>query len=60
MDADGGNQTNLTNHVGRDQRSSWSPDGQRIAFDSERDGNFDVYVMDAGGGNSQRITIHPE
>ncbi len=34
----------------------WSPDGQKIVFDSTRDGNFEIYVMDADGGNVERLT----
>ena len=62
MDADGGNQQNLTNHPGDDHSPSWSPDGKQIAFSSfrrDRDGNlphFDIYVMDTDGGNQQRLT----
>lgn len=33
-----------------------SPDGSKIAFTSNRDGNPDVYVMNTGGGGIQRIT----
>ena len=32
----------------------------RIAFDSNRDGNDEIYVMDADGGNLQRLTNHPD
>jgi Tol biopolymer transport system component len=38
----------------------FSPDGRRIAFTSNRDGNCEIYVMDADGGNPQRVTRHPE
>ena len=31
----------------------------RIAFDSDRDGNFEVYVMDADGSNQTRLTNNP-
>jgi Tol biopolymer transport system component len=34
----------------------WSPDGQRVAFDSRREGNGDIYVVDAEGGSPRRIT----
>ena len=65
MDADGGNQQNLTNDPNSDLSPSWSPDGKRIAFVSYRDGKVhaihgwptsEIYVMDADGGNQQRLT----
>ena len=59
MDIDGGNPQNLTNDRNDDKYPSWSPDGQRIAFVSDRDGPpryFDIYVMDADGDNLQRLT----
>jgi TolB protein len=37
----------------------WSPDGRRIAFHSSRDGNFEIYVMDADGSYPTRVTNHP-
>ena len=30
----------------------------RIAFVSERDGNFEIYVIDANGGNQRNLTKH--
>jgi Tol biopolymer transport system component len=35
---------------------AWSPDGSSIAFHSLRDGNYDIYVMDADGSNEIRLT----
>ena len=32
-----------------DRSPAWSPDGSRIAFASDRDGDWDIYVMDADG-----------
>ena len=48
--------TRLTDHVNYDGNPAWSPDGQRIAFTSDRDGNREIYVMDADGGNPTRLT----
>ena len=36
----------------------WSPDGRRIAFDSDRDGNWEVYVMNADGYGVTRLTFN--
>ena len=34
----------------------WSPDGSQIAFESRREANRDIYIMDADGGNVTRVT----
>ena len=38
---------------------AWSPDGSRLAFTSSRDGQPEVYVMNADGSNVRRLTNHP-
>ena len=35
-----------------------SPDGKRIAFSSFRDGNGEIYVMDANGGKQRNLSKH--
>ena len=60
MDADGGNQENLTNHPAYDRMPDWSPDGTKIAFVSSRDGaGSQIYVMDADGKNVIKLTDGP-
>ena len=56
MDADGGNQLNLTENVFNHSNPSWSPDGRHIVFvlPRRRDGNEDIYVMDADGSDGRR------
>ena len=55
--ADGTELTNLSNtpfyHEGR---PAWSPDSSKIAFDSDRDGTPDIYLMNADGSNQTRLT----
>ncbi len=36
----------------------WSHDGTKLAFASDRYGGFDVFVMDAKGGEAKRLTFH--
>ena len=48
--------TNLTNNAAADTRADWSPDGSKIAFDTGRDGNNEIYVMNADGSGLVRLT----
>jgi Tol biopolymer transport system component len=51
-----GRSVDLTAADGFDFNPAWSPDGQWIAFDSIREDNFDVYVMDRNGHHVRRVT----
>ena len=37
---------------------SWSPDGQRLCFVSNRDGNLELFLVDSDGGNLRNLTRH--
>ncbi|MBA3351360.1 MAG: PD40 domain-containing protein, partial [Blastocatellia bacterium] len=50
---------NVTNDPGFDADPNFSPDGTQIAFASLRDGNAEIYLMNADGGNVRRLTNHP-
>lgn len=54
----GGVATQLTFHEGHDFMPVWSKDGSKLAFASDRYGNFDVFVMESQGGMALRLTFH--
>ena len=54
----GGKATQLTTHPAHDTRPVWSPDGKQIAFASDRNGNFDVFIMNKEGGAPTQLTVH--
>jgi Tol biopolymer transport system component/C-terminal processing protease CtpA/Prc len=56
--ASGGTAVALTSHPAHDYMPVWSRDGRKIAFASDRHGNFDIYVMPAEGGEPTRLTFH--
>jgi Tol biopolymer transport system component len=56
MNSDGNDQTRLTDNVADDISPTWSPDGKQIAFTSGRDGNYEIYLMNADGSNQLRLT----
>jgi len=74
MNADGSNPVNLTNHPGDDKYPAWSPappegspeacdtcgtSGTKIAFASDRDGSYDIWVMNTDGSNLVKLTDSP-
>ena len=60
MDGDGKNQRRVTVNPARDEYPAWSPDGKKIAFESNRNNvNKDhrqIWVIDADGKNPIRLT----
>ncbi len=55
---DGSNVKRLTDSTGRDVYPHYSPDGRWIAFSSNRQGNYDVFVIPAAGGAARRLTYY--
>ncbi len=55
-DVAGGEAVNITQSPSNDRFPRWSPDGSKIAFVSDRDGNSEIYVVDADGSNPTNLT----
>ena len=58
-DRNGGNALNISNHPAKDVSPAWSPDGQRVAFASERGrvlGARDIYIVRADGSDLRNVT----
>lgn len=51
--------TNLTNHPGDDDNPAWALQGQRLAFQTNRDGDDNIYTMNADGTYQTPLTVDP-
>ncbi len=58
VNSQGGNAIQLTTQSSYECNPVWSPDGQQIAFASDRNGNLDIFIMPAEGGPAQCLTTH--
>jgi tricorn protease len=58
VSVDGGRANRITIHQGYESNPHWSPDGQKIAFSSNRFGQDDLYIIGSEGGQPERITHH--
>ncbi|MEX0733708.1 MAG: hypothetical protein WD944_01570 [Steroidobacteraceae bacterium] len=59
MNTDGTGVVNLTRHPWFDGWPSWSPDGRRIAFSSNRSDPYQIYVMSADGSGVTQVVNSP-
>lgn len=57
-DIDGSNPRRLTAHIAMDVFPRFSPDGEWIAFNSNRMGNTDVWLVPVAGGEPRQLTFH--
>jgi tricorn protease len=55
----GGAATRLTAHPGVETYAKFSPDGRWIAFTGQYDGDEQVYVIPANGGEPKQLTFYP-
>jgi len=55
---EGGKASRITIHQAYESHPLWSPDGDRIAFSSNRFGQDDLFIVSSEGGVPQRITYH--
>ena len=55
--ANGGTARRLTSHPGFEMFPRFSPDGTQVAFTGQYDGNTEVFVVPAAGGEPKRLTF---
>lgn len=55
MNADGSNQTRLTNNSFEDDDPKWTRSGDRITFNSSRNGKASIFAINPDGSNEQKI-----
>ena len=56
MNADGSNLTQIETNAAH---PAWSPNGNKIAFDSQRSGNWDLWMMNPDGSVVTQLTTNP-
>ncbi|XZE52034.1 S41 family peptidase [Planctomycetaceae bacterium SH139] len=59
-DSSGGTARRLTTDPGNDRQPHFSPDGETVAFVSNRTGSNQIYLVPATGGTPRQVTFHSE
>ncbi len=57
---EGGVAARLSTPAGEESFPRFSPDGTKLAFSGNYDGNTDIYVLPVTGGVPERLTHHPD
>lgn len=60
MDADGSNLTRIGNHAANVLQFDWSPEGDWFAYAAQVDGQWDLFLLPATGGDPVRLTHDPQ
>jgi Tol biopolymer transport system component len=60
MDANGTNKELLAYNKKWETPGEWAPDGSKLLFCSDSDGDFEIYLMDANGTNVTQLTNNAE
>ena len=60
MNADGSEKHALTRNEWNDEAPAWSPDGSKIAFQSARNSETQIFIMDSDGGAATQLTFGPD
>jgi len=56
---DAGHVGRMTNNPSADSQAAWAPSMQRVVFTSNRDGQNEIYLMNADGTNPVNLTNNP-
>jgi len=57
FDKKGENWRNLTDDKFRERLPRWSPDGKRIAFGSDRSGQYQIWMINFDGSDARQVTF---
>lgn len=59
MNSDGTNPVRLTDGLAKVRLPAWSPDGKHLAFSSDMDGSFDIWILSPDASEIRKLTGDP-